>query len=386
MPTPGDNGGGGIWGWGGISVDPSRQPLGGLRERGRARRPERRLLRRRVDHPADPDADQAAVVACAGHAAARDFGFGSTPTLFHPTGCPAMAAAESKNGSVYIWQQAIARAAASAGRLPGDAVRAARMGSADADDVRHHRPGYNGYSSGLLAFRFNASCKAALVWRQGLGSSLDSVATVANDTVMVDTGNGRLRVFAASTGGSLASRPINGSSFTPPIAIGDDVATTRTARSRSSAWCRSAAGYPVRGRRAGCPRADPRGMRPAPLPARSVRSGVPLVPGRRRRRGRRRTPIFDPREMQLPASSAGAAADDPAPRLAAVPRRTRRAARRVLRSPRLLLSPSARRAVRAGRTSARRSRCSHRSRGSVRRCSCSRRTAATCACRRRPSG
>jgi cell wall-associated NlpC family hydrolase len=65
-----------------------------------------------------------------------------------------------------------------------------------------------------------------------------------------------------------------------------------------------------------------------------------------------RQPIFDPREMQLPSSSAWAL--PPMIRLrssAAHPRvATTLLTRRVLHSPRLLLSPSARQAVAAGRT------------------------------------
>jgi cell wall-associated NlpC family hydrolase len=64
-----------------------------------------------------------------------------------------------------------------------------------------------------------------------------------------------------------------------------------------------------------------------------------------------RQPIFDPRELQLPASSSWAlppmirleASTAPAAHVAVL-------RRRVLRSSRLLLSPSARRAVRAGQT------------------------------------
>jgi cell wall-associated NlpC family hydrolase len=64
-------------------------------------------------------------------------------------------------------------------------------------------------------------------------------------------------------------------------------------------------------------------------------------------------PIFDPREMQLPASSSWAL--PPMIRLEASAAPAAHAAalrRRVLRSSRLLLSPSARRSVRAGQASA----------------------------------
>ncbi len=83
--------------------------------------------------------------------------------------------------------------------------------------------GYNGYASGLLAFRMNASCKMRLAWHRGLGSLLDSVPTVVNNTVMVGTGSGRLRVFATSDGTPLATLPTSGATFAPPISVGTDV-------------------------------------------------------------------------------------------------------------------------------------------------------------------
>ncbi len=106
VPTPGDNGGGGIWGWGGISVEGA----GNLwAVSANAAGP---------DVANDGSFDAESIIQLSptlqklqsSHAPGMplhgDYGFGSTPALFHPTGCPAMAAAESKNGSVYIWQQA----------------------------------------------------------------------------------------------------------------------------------------------------------------------------------------------------------------------------------------------------------------------------------------
>jgi hypothetical protein len=139
-----------------------------------------------------------------------------------------MAAAESKNGSLYVWQQA--KVALPPQRL--QIAFPATLFGLPAWDPRTQTVfvtttnGFHGYASGLLAFRFDAACKLGLVWRQGLGSSLDSVPTIVNDTVMVNTGSGKLRVFSTSTGKSLASRPVNGSGFTPPTAVGDDVVTT----------------------------------------------------------------------------------------------------------------------------------------------------------------
>jgi hypothetical protein len=154
-----------------------------------------------------------------------DYGFGSTPTLFTPTSCQPLAAAEAKNGSLYVWQQA--RLSLAPQRL--QIAFPATLFGLPAWDPRSQTlfvtttQGYNGYLSGLLAFRMNASCKLRLAWRQGLGSLLDSVPTVVNDTVMVGTGTGKLRIFATADGTPLASLPAGGPTFAPPISIGTDV-------------------------------------------------------------------------------------------------------------------------------------------------------------------
>jgi hypothetical protein len=155
-----------------------------------------------------------------------DYGFGSTPALFTPTGCPPMAAAESKNGSLYVWNRTNVA-------LPPQRLQVAfpaTLFGLPAWDPRSQMvflsttQGYKGYSSGLLAFKV-VGCKLRFAWRQGLGSSLDSVPTVANDTVMVDAGVGKLRVFSALTGKSLYTGTTNGATFAPPTAVGDYVAT-----------------------------------------------------------------------------------------------------------------------------------------------------------------
>jgi hypothetical protein len=226
VPTPGPNGGGGIWGWGGVSIDPKTGNVWAA-----------------TANAAGPDvADDSAFDAesivelspilqklqsshAPGMPVHGDYGFGSTPTLFRPTGCPALAAAEAKNGSLYVWQQEKLS-------LPPQRLQVAfpaTLFGLPAWDPRSQTlfvtttQGYNGYPSGLLAFRMNGFCKLRLTWRQGLGTLLDSVPTVVNDTVMVGTGTGKLRIFATADGTPLATLPAGGPMFAPPMSIGDDV-------------------------------------------------------------------------------------------------------------------------------------------------------------------
>ena len=229
VPTPGSNGGGGIFGWGGVSIDPRTGNVWAATANAAG-----------PDAPTDGVFDAESIVELtpalqklqSSHAPGMpphgDYGFGSTPTLFHPTGCPALAGAESKNGSLYVWQQA--NLALAPQRL--QIAFPATLFGLPAWDPRTQTvfvtttQGYGAYHSGLLAFHVNAACRLQLAWRQGLGSSLDSVPSVVNDTVMVDTGAGKLRVFSASTGTPIVSLPTNGATFTPPTAVGDDIAST----------------------------------------------------------------------------------------------------------------------------------------------------------------
>jgi hypothetical protein len=227
VPTPGPNGGGGIFGWGGVSIEPKTGNVWVATANAKG-----------PDVADDSAFDAESIVQLSpilqklqsSHAPGMpvhgDYGFGSTPMLFHPTGCPALAAAEAKNGSVYIWQQEKLS-------IPPQRLQVAfpaTLFGLPAWDPRSQTmfvtttQGYNGYLSGLLAFRMNASCKMRLAWRQGLGSLLDSVPTVVNDTVMVGTGTGKVRIFATADGKSLATLPARGATFAPPISIGNDVA------------------------------------------------------------------------------------------------------------------------------------------------------------------
>ncbi len=54
--------------------------------------------------------------------------------------------------------------------------------------------------------------------------------TVANNTVIVVTGTGRLRVYATATGRLVAQRHLNGVAFAAPIAFGRDVAVVTWSR------------------------------------------------------------------------------------------------------------------------------------------------------------
>ena len=226
VPTPGPNGGGGIFGWGGVSVDPKTGNVWVATANATG-----------PDVPDDSGFDAESIVELtptlqklqSSHAPGMplhgDYGFGSTPMLFHPTGCQPLAAAEAKNGSLYIYRQA--KLATPPQRL--QIAFPATLFGLPAWDPRTQTlfvtttQGYNGYLSGLLAFRANSACRFALAWRRNLGSSLNSVPTIVNDTVMVGTGGAKLRVFSTEDGTPIVTLPVGGPEFAPPISVGDDV-------------------------------------------------------------------------------------------------------------------------------------------------------------------
>ena len=66
-------------------------------------------------------------------------------------------------------------------------------------------------------------CRLRRVWTKSLGGQLSAVPTIANNTVIVVTGTGRLRVYATATGRLVTQRELGGAAFSAPIAFGRDV-------------------------------------------------------------------------------------------------------------------------------------------------------------------
>jgi outer membrane protein assembly factor BamB len=61
----------------------------------------------------------------------------------------------------------------------------------------------------------------AVAWRRGLGSPAFGCATVARDTVVVPTYDGRVRIFAAATGHELWSTRLRAGINSCPAVAGD---------------------------------------------------------------------------------------------------------------------------------------------------------------------
>ena len=162
-----------------------------------------------------------------------DFGFGSTPVVFRSQTCGVLVAAEGKDGAIYLWQ----RAKLTAGPVQRlELAFPATLYGSPAWDPETQRlflttsQGYAGVGSGLDALELTSRCRLRVAWTKSLGGQLNSIPTVVNNTVVVATGTGQLRVYSTRTGRLIARRELRGAAFAAPIAIGRDVAVVTWSR------------------------------------------------------------------------------------------------------------------------------------------------------------
>jgi outer membrane protein assembly factor BamB len=109
VPGPGNMGG--IWGFGGVSVDPLTGDLWTATGNSWVYDPGCDCIREDIGYgEAVVQLDPSLGVVAADRPPGvpgdyQDDDFGSTPLLFQPPGCPPLAAAQSKDGFVYVWQR-----------------------------------------------------------------------------------------------------------------------------------------------------------------------------------------------------------------------------------------------------------------------------------------
>ncbi len=234
VTTPGgEPGGGGIWGWGGVAMaadghvwaaSANANIAGGADEA--------------TDHAESiVELNSALGLVRSSHASGMphrgDFGFGSTPIVFKAGACGSLVAAEGKDGALYLWERA--RLAAGPVQRLVLAFPATLYGSPAWDPATQllfltTTQGYAGKPPGLDALAVTKKCRLRRLWTKNLGGQLSSVPTVANNTVVVVTGTGRLRVYATATGRLVTQRELGGAAFAAPIAFGRDVAVVTWSR------------------------------------------------------------------------------------------------------------------------------------------------------------
>jgi outer membrane protein assembly factor BamB len=218
------NGGGGIWGYGGVSADPatgsvyaaagddSNMPTEGYTPfAGRMIALDGNLNMLGSYLPPEPNQFPCSGAPC-------DLDFGATPLLFQPDGCPTMVAAGNKNGQLYVFK--VTDLAASGQPTQILALNAANdwLGSGGIGGVPAYwqagnkvfisdvGPGVSGVAGGLVGLNVTAGCTLQVAWSTALGGATqpDSTPTVANGVVFVGEGaTGMVHAYDAQSGAQL---------------------------------------------------------------------------------------------------------------------------------------------------------------------------------------
>jgi outer membrane protein assembly factor BamB len=230
------NGGGGIWGYGGVSADSatgrvytatgadSVEAYTLYADRLVALSPNLSVLGSfEPFHPTN--------YPCTGDPCDADFG--STPVVFTPTGCPTMVSAGNKNGVLYVTKATTLAANGQAEQAiqlnpANDWLGSGGVGGVPAWDpadqmlfVTDVGDGVAGVAAGVVGLKVNpATCTLSVAWSRTLGGQTNpnSTPTVANGVVYAGEGySGKLAAFDAKTGEALWASAGPGAAFAAPI-------------------------------------------------------------------------------------------------------------------------------------------------------------------------
>jgi outer membrane protein assembly factor BamB len=227
------NGGGGIWGYGGVSTDSSGNIYAATADDSNE---SFALFADRLVALTSTLAVQGSYLPsepttfpCAG--APCDLDFGATPLVFQPTGCPTLVAAGNKNGNLYLFRTT--DLAASGQPLQTLQLNGANdsLGNGGVGGVPAYwsagnmvfasdaGAGISGIAGGAVGLAVQPNCTLSVAWSaaQGGSGAPNSTPTVANGVVFVGTGStGSVQAYDARTGTPLWSSGALGSTFAAP--------------------------------------------------------------------------------------------------------------------------------------------------------------------------
>jgi hypothetical protein len=221
--------GGGIWGWGGASVDPAGNlyiATGNALNENEAYGYSEQVVK------LSPDLE----VLASNYPGVTGFDvdFGSTPVLYQPAGCPPQLAVENKDGHLFIYN------ANDIGAGPVQALHTANYDVSGLIGLPAYSPvdrmlfmanpsdSPDGqYTAGMLAFDIQPDCTLSLTWQQTYGQgvpfNVPPTPTVANGVVYAADGGSidpsTLQAFDAKTGQILWSQQFSGGDWSSPIVV-----------------------------------------------------------------------------------------------------------------------------------------------------------------------
>jgi outer membrane protein assembly factor BamB len=232
-PVAGDENLGGIWGWGGVSVGPAGQALfTGIGN----------------SHVYEPSCDCYLEKAGFGNAMVKlstdlrplasnrpmpdlpdgDFDLGTSPLLFQPSGCPPLAAGNSKIGYLFVWN----RQHLDRGPLYLDAVSdgiASFVGQPSYSPTlrtifeAHSTVQHNGtkVGDGIGAYTIDSKCRFRRIWVTSVGAGQEPAPLVAGNIVFAPGGDrGGFTALDARTGKYLWRLKTVQATISPPMAAG----------------------------------------------------------------------------------------------------------------------------------------------------------------------
>jgi outer membrane protein assembly factor BamB len=235
-PVPGPNNLGGIWGWGGVSVDPHDGSIytavgnSHVRADGCACYVDDAGYGDQVVHL---KADLSSVIDSERPKLPEtgDYDFGAAPVLFQPSGCPPLAAANNKIGTLFIWDRRHLASGPLASIPVGDGVSAfvgtpawsnVRQTIYEAQSVLFDSRGRLG--NGVRAFRVVAGCRFQALWAKAIGDGNQATPLVVGDVVFATGGTpGGFYALDASNGARLWSAPTAGPTVAAMITVGGTV-------------------------------------------------------------------------------------------------------------------------------------------------------------------
>ena len=226
-PDAGGPDGGGIWGWGGASVDPGGDLY--VATGNASGTPENSGDAERVVRlSADLNVRASNYPGLTGD----DVDFGSTPVPYQRAGCPGQLVVENKSGVMFVYDRD-ALATGPAQRLAiSDYVEGGELIGVPAYDPDRQRIFVSNssdltggpYQHGMLAFDVGADCQLHLSWQQtqGMNGAVVSPPTLANGVVYYGDGpDDRVLALSADSGDLLWSSDttIAGGVYAPPIVV-----------------------------------------------------------------------------------------------------------------------------------------------------------------------
>ena len=234
--VPGPQNLGGIWGWGGVSVDPDTGAIFTGIGNSHALSAECGCY---IDNSGygdqmvalNPDLSQVLDSDEPGIPATGDSDFGAAPLLFQPDACPPLAAANNKDGSLYVWDRTrlaagpllrlplgdgIAPFVGSPGWSPSKQVVYAAQSVIRSDGRR--------LGNGVTAWHVDAGCGFRPIWQVLLGDGIQPTPLLAGNVLFATGGTpGGFFALDAANGKELWSYPTGGSTTAGMISVAGEV-------------------------------------------------------------------------------------------------------------------------------------------------------------------